>query len=282
MPEQKIEYVDDQFVWQKLEKGGVAVHWVGDDVNIGQAGLDAIDEGLPDLQSIIPIELAVPLRVYIYPTTNDLRAGMRLTGREWVGAHAHPELGVILVSASNPRTASAELEQSVPHELSHLLLYQATGPAYGSVPRWFDEGLASLSESAPNGDYDALVQEAVNSGETIPFSDLCRTFPPDSQGTLLAYAQSASLVKYIQSEYGNRALSHMVAALADGAECDNVITRSLGISLDTLNQEWLFQQGPQPLLARIWRESGILVVVVAAGFLLTGWFVLRMPRSRMR
>jgi hypothetical protein len=99
---------------------------------------------------------------------------------------------------------------------------------------------------------------------------------------LLAYAQSASLVKYIQSEYGNRALSHMVAALAAGAECDNLITRSLGTSLDTLNEEWLLQQGPQPVLARIWRESGILVVIVAAGFLLTGWFVLRMPRSRTR
>jgi hypothetical protein len=31
----------------------------------------------------------------------------------------------------------------------------------------------------------------------------------------------------------------MVAALAAGAECDNLISRSMGISLDTLNEEWL-------------------------------------------
>jgi len=115
--------------------------------------------------------------------------------------------------------------------------------SYRLFHRWLDEGTTSLSENAPDKICDPLFQSVVKSRKTNQFSELCRTFPTDSEDILLAYAQSASLLYYIQSEYGNRALSNIVAALPAGAECDNLITRSMGISLDTLNREWLLQQG---------------------------------------
>ena len=83
-------------------------------------------------------------------------------------------------------------------------------------------------------------------------------------------------------EYGNEALSHKVAALADGAEYEDMIIRSFGTSLVTLNEGRLHQQGPLPLLTRMWHQVGILDALVVVGIFLKEWFVLRMPPSGSR
>jgi hypothetical protein len=231
VPQKSIEYADNRFEWQQLEKDNVAIHWTGDNSSLGQTGLDVVSEALPHIQKIIPVALDEPLRIYIYPSADDMRSALRLTGRDWVGAHAHPELGVILVPATNPRTASVDLGQSIPHELSHLLLYRAIGQAYESAPRWFDEGLAVSVEGAENSTYDNILREQAVAGDLIPFDDLCRSFPAENDRALLAYAQSGSLIRFIRAQYGEQRLAAMVDELGDGADCQSVTTRALGLPL---------------------------------------------------
>lgn len=276
---QKIDYVDDQFAWREIERDGVQVYWTGNEPAVGQGAMDAVANALPEIEAIMPSELPGPLRIYVYPTAADLRAGLRLTGRNWVGAHAHPELGVILVSAGNPVTAASDLARTIPHELAHLYLYQATGVGYELTPVWLDEGLASLLESEPNPVYATRLEEAMAAGETIPFEDLCYTFPAEDEAVLLAYAQSAAMIRYIQSRYGNQALRQMILELADGADCQSVTERTLGISLATLNQNWLDQEAPQSLLQRVWRNGRAGLAIVIAGFLLLG-FLVGLPKGR--
>jgi hypothetical protein len=268
IPPQSLEYVDDQFAWQELRAPGVTVRWAAEDPGIGQAALDVVAEALPEMEAIMPVELADPVRIYVYPTANDLRAALRLTGRDWIGAHARPELGVIVVAAANPRTAAVDLGADLRHELSHLLLYQAAGEGYPAVPRWLDEGLATTFEVEDNGSYAAVLENALAAGETIPFHELCGSFPESGDQTLLAYAQSVSLVRYVQTEYGNQAIAEMVRAVADGADCLTVTGRVLGLSLTELNRDWLRQLAPQSGLGNAWRRAGPLLLVVAAGFLL--------------
>jgi hypothetical protein len=72
----------------------VTAYWVGDDLALGQLALDIVAESLPRLRQLLPVPEPVEFDLYLYPTSADLRAALRLTGQEWVGAHAHPELGV--------------------------------------------------------------------------------------------------------------------------------------------------------------------------------------------
>lgn len=283
VPEQTIEYVDDQFEWRELEQDGVIIHWTGDDVSVGQAAWDVVADAVPELQALIPVEMPNPLRVYVYPSTSDLRAGLRLSGRDWIGAHAYPQLGVILVAASNAKTAATDLgqgNQSIPHELSHLLLFQATGVGYASTPRWLDEGLAAASEAVPDSTYEAVLQAAVESADTIPFSELCREFPDDPDLTPLAYAQSLSLVRFIQAEHGNQALGQMILALADGASCESVTERVLGLALAELNQKWLRSQSPKSLSLQVWESGGIYLLLPLGGLILIIVLLMVSPRGR--
>jgi hypothetical protein len=71
--------------------------------------------------------------------------------------------------------------------------------SYQLVHRWLDEGTTPVSENASNKICDPLFQAVVKSGKTNPFSEFCQTLSPDSEGILLAYAQSPSLLYYIQS-----------------------------------------------------------------------------------
>ena len=267
--EQELEYADDQFAWRQLSRQDVAIYWTGDDLSLGETALDIVHESLPRIRTIVPVVSDSPIRVYIYPSLADLRAALRLSGRDWIGAHAQPDLGVILVVAANPRTAGVDLRQSIPHELSHLLLYQATGMAYTAVPRWFDEGLATLFETDPNPIYGQLVTAAVNGGTIIPIADLCRQFPETEAQVALAYAQSLDLVRFIELEYGRQALQDMILAFADGADCQTAVRRTLDLSVAELEQQWLRSNQSESDLRRSFQQNGLLLLILLGGFGLT-------------
>lgn len=276
VPEQSFVYEDDQFEWRTAVQDGVTVRWSGDNAGLGQLALDIVAEAWPNLQFILPVgEEIQDLDIYIYPSSADLRAALRLTGRDWVGAHADPELGVILVTAVNSRTAATDLRQSIPHELVHFLLYEVTGPAYEAVPAWFNEGLATHVEKSPNPNYETILARAVSNQTTIPFSQLCNDFPAAEEQALLAYAQSVSLIRFIQAEYGNQALRDVVAALADGANCETAVHRALQLTLAELNQVWLRNQQPRPPLLQFIQENGLWLLLVFGSFGITVLLVLR-------
>lgn len=280
LPQQSILYEDDQFDWHTVEQGDTAVHWTGDDVGLGQLGLDIVAEAWPRLTRVVPTAGSADLDIYIYPSSADLRAALRLTGRDWVGAHAHPELGVILVTAVNSRTAAADLRQSIPHELTHFLLYQAAGSNYESIPAWFGEGLATYVESSANPSYETILATAVAEQTTIPFTDLCQAFPDVEQRALLAYAQSASFIRYVQGRFGSQALRDLTAAYADGLECEAGVSHVLQESLLELNQDWLRRQQPRSPLVQFWLSNGFWLLLLTGGFGLASLLIIKPGRKK--
>ena len=278
-PEQHFVYEDDQFEWRTLAQDGVTVHWTGDNPGLGQLALDIVAEAWPHLRAVMPLtDVMRNFDIYIYPSSADLRAALRLTGRDWVGAHADPELGVILVTAVNSRTAASDLRQSIPHELVHFLLYRMTGPGYEAVPAWFNEGLATYVEEIPNPNYETILATAVTRQATLPFAELCRSFPAAEEQALLAYAQSVSLMRFIQANYGNRALNTMVAAFTDGANCETAVRRTLQLSLTELNRAWLHNRQPRSQFIQFLQENSLWLLLLFGSFGLTTLLILRPAR----
>ncbi|MEJ2747423.1 MAG: peptidase MA family metallohydrolase, partial [Anaerolineae bacterium] len=282
LDQQTIIYEDDQFSWRQAAQDGVVVHWTGDDAGLGQLGLDIVDESLPRLAAILPVPDPLAVDIYIYPSSADLRSALRLTGRDWVGAHAHPELGVVLVTAVNSRTAAADLRQSIPHELTHFLLYQAAGPHYDSIPAWFGEGLATFVEDSAHPNYDALLATAVAQQTTIPFTELCQAFPAVEQRALLAYAQSASFIDYLQGRFGGQALRELTAAYTDGMDCQSGISHVLQKSLTDLNQDWLRHEQPLSPFRQFWRDNGYWLLLLTGGFGLASLLIIKPRRKNQR
>ena len=70
------------------------------------------------------------------------------------------------------------------------------------IPLWLNEGIAVYEEKGKR--YEETVKNAVESGGIIPIAELVSylDYPEDLDRRVLLYAQSASLVDFLLSEYG--------------------------------------------------------------------------------
>jgi hypothetical protein len=233
-----IRYEDNRFDWQTLEAGSVKVHWYNGDASFGQAALNAAQAGLGSIGALMPLDLAQPTDVYIYANSDDLRGTLVLGGEDWVAGHADPALGVVMVVIEPGAEQSISMEQRIPHELMHVMMYRAVRAGYNNLPAWLREGTATLAETYPNADYDRALTEAGANNELISFKDLCASFPSDAGQAFLAYAESRSFTTYLHDTYGSSGLLSLAAAYADGIDCEHGPERAFGLPLSNLEQKW--------------------------------------------
>ncbi len=267
-------YIDNRFTWSTTAEGAIRVHTTVDDPVFAQAAVDTARNSLETIAQQLAVPPPEQVDIYIYPSQQDLRAALEMAGREWVGGQAQPELGAVLVAIPDDVNAILKMEQYIPHELTHLLVYQAVGPeGYPFVPTWLDEGLATVNQIWLDPALDAALEDARKRGEMIPLSELCKPFPADPEAALLSYAESASVVRYIQHRYGNEGIRALLAAYADGSGCEGGVLQALGVSLRQLELAWHADlMGMGPWLAwlsenRAWLllwAIGVLVVLPMA------------------
>ena len=74
-------------------------------------------------------------------------------------------------------TQSIDLQQLVPHELTHIMLYRFLGNGFNSLPTWLEEGIASMEELYPNPDYASALDAASKNNSLLSFKDLMRFLP---------------------------------------------------------------------------------------------------------
>jgi hypothetical protein len=233
-----IRYEDNRFDWQTLEIGRLNVHWYNGDASFGQAALNAAQAGLTSIGTLLPLDLAQPIDIFIYANPDDLRGTLVLGGEDWIAGHADPALEVVMVAVRADAEQSINIEQRIPHEIMHVMMYRSVGAGYNNLPAWFREGTATLAEIYPNADYDRVLTEAGKSNGLIALQDLCVSFPADAGQAFLAYAESRSFTQYLHDNYGSSGLLSLAAAYADGLDCEHGPERAFGMSLFGLEQKW--------------------------------------------
>ena len=234
-----IRYNDNRFDWQMLEAGSLKVHWYAGDAKFGQSALNAAQAGLDSIGALLPVDTTQPTEVFIYVNAEDLRGTLILGGGDWVAGHADPALGVVMVLVEPGTEQGITMEQRIPHELMHVMMYRAVGAGYRNLPAWLREGAATLAETYPNPDYERVLTEAGADNKLIPIRELCASFPTDSGQAFLAYAESQSFVNYLHDSYGSSGLLSLATSYADGLDCERGTERALGASLSNLEQKWL-------------------------------------------
>lgn len=240
-PQESFEYTDNRYDWNSLEERPFRVHWFDEtgDVRFAQSVIDAAQAGYKAADDLLP--LTIPnnlLEIYVYPDTESLQAVLMPSSENWVAGHADADLGVIVVSLPTGPDQKLLIDQRIPHELMHILLYQYTEPGYSNLPTWLNEGLASQVELYPNSDYPILLEDAVKREALIPINQLCQTFPREASSALLSYAQAASFTNYLYNTYGTTGLVALVRAYANGLDCERGAEQALGKSLTQLERAW--------------------------------------------
>ncbi|MCS7178487.1 MAG: peptidase MA family metallohydrolase [Anaerolineae bacterium] len=238
-PPSTFRYEDNRMDWFTRTAGPVTVHSAVDNPPYIQAALDIAKASLERIARSLHAPLPEKVDIYLYPSLMDLQAALRMAGRTWVQGQAHPELGVVLLTIPADDGYLLQMEQDIPHELTHLLIYRLVGPeGYTWIPTWLNEGLAMANQTHPDPNLDALLDRARREGRLIPLRDLCPPFPTNPEMALLAYAESGSLVRYLRRKHGDSGLRALLLTYADGADCDAGVQQALHLSLDQLERAW--------------------------------------------
>jgi hypothetical protein len=237
---QTMHFDDNRFAWRSLaggvgQTGGMTIYWYSGSDAFAQELMDTCEEGLASLTQDIGAYPERPIKIYVYASTSDLRGAM-VFSQEWTGGVAFTDFGTIAISI--PQSQLEWGKGALVHELTHLVVHQATFSPYGQLPLWLDEGLATYSEGELAPDLRSSLNKAISEGTLISVRSLCSPFSAYTDKASLSYAESYSLVEYLLDNYGQDKMLDLLTVLKQGSTYDEALTQVYGLGINGLDSRW--------------------------------------------
>ncbi|MDQ5824009.1 MAG: peptidase MA family metallohydrolase [Chloroflexota bacterium] len=294
-PVETFKLVDEQYPWKSLTdaQDRVTVNWYEGGSDFGKTLLSVATGALDRLQNDIDAGLTRPAEIWVYASQDELLDALPANIPEWVGGKAFPELALVMAAIGDDEYAELETKRTIPHELSHLVLYQATRNPYNAPPAWLDEGLAVYSQEAHDPAEEETLRWAAENGALVPLNALSGSFGADEESALLGYAQSHSAVEFLltDSRYGPDKLARTVAAFREGVTYDEAFVAGLGVTVEEIDEQWRASL-PYEVVANnsatltrsiwdllVWVAAAVGLLLFTAGGIVTAIIVLRRRRS---
>jgi hypothetical protein len=289
-----MHFDDDRYTWQDLtstipQGGELTLFWYEGGDSFARELMDVCEEGLARLTQDIGAYPERPIKIYIYASDSDLKGAM-IFSNEWSGGVAFTDFGIIAIDI--PPSELDWGKGALVHELTHLVVRQATFSPYGQLPLWLDEGLAMYNEGEIDPVLRSSLEEAILKGELISVRSLCSPFSAYPEKVYLSYAQSYSLVEYLLDNYGQGKMLDLLALLKQGNIYDEALTAVYGFDINGLDERWRATLANQVVPAqRAWLHPALIAVLVAlatalalgGALALEGWTWRRAPgKSTMR
>ena len=236
-------WLDDVHDWQTLSSGDLRLQYYGKDKAFGQTMLDAGVEGLRRNKEQAGLITDAPVDLYVYPNYDDMKAAI-LYEPSWTGGMAFPEHNILIMGLSG---SDANWDQNtVIHELTHILIGHFTFSCIGTVPQWLNEGLAMFSEGKLDENMQTELDQAIKSNTLVTLRSLNGGFSELSDKANLSYGQSQSVVNFLIQTYGQEKLTQLLIALRDAKPIDAALLEVYKFDTDGLEGAWRKSVGAAP------------------------------------
>lgn len=148
----------------------------------------------------------------------------------WVGAFADAAHDLIVLFPHRIGSYPYDsLEVVLHHEVTHILTARAAGG--GRLPRWFDEGLASVAERSWSfGSRSRFLWASARSGQPT-VTALEGLFHGDGSDAARAYVISHAIVRDIIRRHGADVVPRILSGVAAGATFDNAFLHATGTTV---------------------------------------------------
>jgi hypothetical protein len=281
-----MHFDDNRYTWQSLtgavpQGGELTLFWYTGSDSFARELMDACQEGLARLTQDIGTYSERPIKIYIYASDSDLKGAM-ISSNEWSGGVAFTDFGIIAISIS-----PSELDWgkgALVHELTHLIVRQATFSPYGQLPIWLDEGLATYNEGELDPVLRSRLEEAISKNELISVRSLCSPFSAYSEKAYLSYAESYTLVEYLLDNYGQGKMLDLLALLKQGNTYDEALTKVYGFDIDGLDAAWRATLTSPTVIASEAQQShpALIATLAALATALALWGALALEKRTWR
>jgi hypothetical protein len=271
-----MHFDDERYLWQSLtdtvpQGGELTLFWYEGGDSFARELMDTCKEGLARLTQDIGAYPERPIKIYIYASTSDLQGAM-IFPQEWTGGVAFTGFSTIAIGISPVGLDWGK--RALVHELTHLVVHQATFSPYGQLPIWLDEGLATYNEGELDPVFRSSLEEAILEDELISVRSLCSPFSAYYEIACLSYAQSYSLVEYLLDNYGQDRMLDLLTLLKQGNTYDEALTEVYGFDIDGLDAHWRetlashtvisVSRIPEQSEGTAWQPHPALIAVLAA------------------
>ncbi len=240
-----VSYVDATLPWTTASEGLVEIWYYAGGEAIEADARAGIRTSLEILRDSFGAELERPTRLFLYADIATMRRDLGGGASPWVGGAAIADLNVTVLYAPVVNRDSLDLQATVAHEITHIVLEHRTHNAFGGLPAWLHEGLATTVEAEikERFAYDDIMTRLVEQDNFVSLRGITGSFPADSRAAVNAYAQSNSLMTYIIETWGRAGVAALLEAYAGGVSDDEAVQAALGVSLQELDRAWLGTHG---------------------------------------
>ena len=272
-----VQFDDNRYHWQTLttgsstESGKLSLFWYEGDNSLAQALLEACEQGLARLVRDIGVYPENSLKIYVYASSNDLQGAM-IFPMEWTGGAAFTEFGIIAIGISPGQIDWGK--RALVHELTHLIVHQASFSPYGELPAWLDEGLAMNNEGVLNLFQDdpylqSWLKKAITEDKLISVRSLCSPFSAEAEKAYISYAESYSLVKYLLDNYGQEEMLNLLILFKQGNTYDEALSQVYGFDIEGFDARWRETLTTSDVIATLnqvqgWQSHPALIAVLSA------------------
>jgi len=241
-----LTWLDSVHNWQTITSGLINLHWYSGDQAFAEDLLQAAITGLARLQNDAGLQPDMPIHLYIYADTNDMKDAI-LYEPTWTGGLAYADHNIVIIGISQRDLDWGRT--SIAHELTHVLVGHLTFSCLGDVPTWLNEGLAVYSEGKLDPSAEAQLNDAIHNDQLLSVRSLSGGFSEVPSRAYLSYSQSYSIVKYLIETYGQDKMNSLLITLRDGTTVDDALMQVYGFDIDGLENAWRESIGATPTIA---------------------------------
>jgi len=243
---QTFTYMDDRFDFQQVSQDRVTVYWYAGGRKLGRQVLDSALRSLQRLENTIGVTLERPIKLVVYESKGDMQGALPRRGSVFeerittLGTVVAPDVILLLSEQS-------ELDATIAHELTHVVVGLATEGPFGEIPAWLNEGLAMYNEA--EGELRdanmAALRSAVRRDALISVRSLTApTGKPEEVN--LWYGEAFSVVEYLLKNYGREKMAQLLAVFKRGSTTDDALKEVYGFDQDGLEALWRESLGLRP------------------------------------
>jgi hypothetical protein len=227
-------YEDIRFSWQSVSEGNLTVYWYAGSSSSAESSLEVGRETLDEMSALLGATVDYPVKVWIYDSYQDMLPA--LVRR----SEAHAQRVVVAgerVSSDTILMQGEGDDDTLRHELTHIVTHVAGEGPYGSLPAWLDEGTAMYGQSEPGEGFTSALDNAVERDSLLSVRSM--TAPTgDASKVTLFYGQAWSLVDFLIETYGSAKFAELFATFKEGSTVDKALLKVYGFDQDGLEDAW--------------------------------------------
>jgi len=236
-----VVFEDPRFEWQTMEGEFLRLHWYAGNEGFARDLVNVGDRGVRTLRQATGIAPSQPVEVRIYETAEAMRETI-LFGQEWAGGVAYAGQGLVAMGINGTNIDWGR--EAMVHEMSHVVVGQATFRCGSSLPAWLDEGLAVYNESsAAPIEFQVALAMAIAENSATSLRAIAGSFPYGRDGAVLAYAQSRSVVDHLIDTHGPEKMNDLLTTFKRVGTIDRALTEVYGFDTDGLDAAWRAKVG---------------------------------------